>query len=450
MAADRGRARAALGSVRVRTTVAAVVVVGAALVIASAALVVMLRRSLTADVRASAELRARAVLSALEAGAASTDVVRVGDPEEELVQVVDHRGDVVAASSNVEGMPPVADVAHGGARRVDGLPFEDDPFLVVAEQRGFTTVLVGRTMETVTESGAAVTPLLAAGVPLLLVVVGAAAWWMTGRALAPVDDMRARVEAISASALDRRVPAPAGDDEIARLAATMNAMLARLQAAQERQRRLVSDASHELRSPVATIRQHAEVARSHPDRTSVEDLARTVLAEDERLQRLVDDLLLLTRMDEGARDADEPVDLDDVVFGEAARLRAATRLRVDTRAVSAARVSGHAGRLGRLVRNLADNAARHARSTVAFSLRDADDAVVLAVDDDGDGVPPGERERVFERFVRLDEARGRDAGGSGLGLAIVAEVAAAHGGTVSVVDAPIGGARFEVRLPAVE
>lgn len=436
---------------RVRTALASVVVVGAALVVASVAMVFSLRRSLTDDVRASARLRADAVAADVRAGAA-LDEVRVGDAEEELVQVVDGSGRVVASSANVAGAGPVTDVEAGDARRVEGLPFEDDPFLVVAvDAGGGTTVLAGRTLETVTESSAAAAGLLAAGVPLLLVVVGVAAWWMAGRALAPVEAMRAQVEAISAAQLHRRVPRPAGDDEIARLAATMNGMLARLDAAQERQRRLVSDASHELRSPVAAIRQHAEVALTHPSRATVEDLARTVLAESGRLERLVDDLLLLTRMDErGDAATTDPVDLDDLLLDEAARLRDATALRIDTRAVSAGRVRGHAGRLGRLVRNLADNAARHAASAIAFSLRAADGVVVLTVDDDGDGVPPADRERVFERFVRLDAARARDVGGSGLGLAIVAEIATAHRATVAVGRAPLGGARFEVRFPGAE
>jgi signal transduction histidine kinase len=155
-----------------------------------------------------------------------------------------------------------------------------------------------------------------------------------------VEAIRAEVDAISGDALHRRVPDPPAGDEIGRLARTMNRMLGRLEQAQARQRRLVADASHELRSPVATIRQHAEVALAHPDRTTTE-LAGTVLAEDLRLQRLAEDLLLLTRADEHTLALRRrPVDLDDLVFDEARRVRGATGLRVDTTAVSAGRVEG--------------------------------------------------------------------------------------------------------------
>jgi signal transduction histidine kinase len=228
----------------------------------------------------------------------------------------------------------------------------------------------------------------------------------------------------------------------------MNRMLERLEQAQARQRRLVSDASHELRSPVAAIRQHAEVALAHPDRTTTAELAETVLAEDLRLQRLAEDLLLLTRADEhtlGLRR--RPVDLDDLVFDEARRLRGVSRLRVDTTAVSAGRVDADAAGLRRVLRNLGDNAVRHAAGQVAFSVAERDGVVRLRVDDDGPGIPEADRERVFERFVRLDDARARDDGGSGLGLAIVAELVAAHGGTVAITPSPTGGTRVEVALP---
>jgi signal transduction histidine kinase len=263
-----------------------------------------------------------------------------------------------------------------------------------------------------------------------------------------VEAIRAEVDAISAAALHRRVPDPPADDEIGRLARTMNRMLERLERAQARQRRLVSDASHELRSPVAAIRQHAEVALAHPDRTTTAELAATVLAEDLRLQRLAEDLLLLTRADEHTLALRRrPVDLDDLVFDEARRLRDTTGLRVDTTAVSAGRVDGDAAGLRRVLRNLGDNAARHAAGRLAFSVAERDGLVLLGIDDDGPGIPEADRERVFERFVRLDDARGRDDGGSGLGLAIVAELARAHGGTVAVASSPLGGARVEVTLP---
>jgi signal transduction histidine kinase len=228
----------------------------------------------------------------------------------------------------------------------------------------------------------------------------------------------------------------------------MNRMLDRLQRAQARQRRFVSDASHELRSPVTAIRQHAEVALAHPDRATTTELAGTVLVEDLRIQRLVEDLLVLTGADEHAlAPRRRPVDLDDLVFEEARRLRDAADLRINTGEVSAARVHGDPSGLRRVLRNLGDNAAQHASTHVKFALDERTDVAVLAVDDDGPGIPVADRERVFERFVRLDDARARDDGGSGLGLAIVAELVGAHGGTVAVASSPLGGARIEVTLP---
>ena len=228
----------------------------------------------------------------------------------------------------------------------------------------------------------------------------------------------------------------------------MNSMLQRLEEGHQRERRLVSDASHELRSPITSIRQHAEVALSHPDTTTIEELAAVVLEEDARLQRIVEDLLLLSSLDEGSLHLRmAPTDLDDVVLEEATRLRATTDLRIGTDAVSAGRVAGDRPKLERLVRNLTDNAARHASGLVVLSLRTSDEGVLFAVEDDGQGVPTEDRERILERFVRLDEARDRDSGGSGLGLAIVRELAIAHGATLLVTEASIGGARFEVRFP---
>jgi signal transduction histidine kinase len=439
--------------IRVRTTAAAVLVVGVGLVVAAVSMVGFLERSLRDDVRSAALNRAETIATDLAADAVPP-VLDVGDEEEEFAQVLDSGGSIVAASGNLAGLGVMAALEPGQDGIVEHVPFESGPFLVVARSAptpdGPVTVVVGRTLEDVGEATGAVIASLAVGIPLLVLLVGAVTWRVVGRALAPVEAIRAEVEAISSEELHRRVPDPRGADEIARLAATMNRMLARLEDGQLRQRRFVSDASHELRSPVASIRQRAEVALEHPEKVDLRELAEVVLEEDARLQRIVEDLLLLTRIDEGtARAGTEPVDLDDLVFQEAARLRGATALTVDTSGVSAARVRGDRTQLERLLRNLTDNAARHARRTIAMSLRDRDAAAVLTVDDDGPGIAPGDRDRVFDRFVRLDEARDRDSGGSGLGLSIVREVAALHGGSVTASDAPLGGARFEVRLRSV-
>jgi signal transduction histidine kinase len=442
-----------MGTVRVRTTVAAAVVVGVAMAVGAVALVAVLQETLTREVRTAARLRATDVAAILESGIRPGEL-RIDDAEDLLVQVLDRDGQVVASSPNVRGLPAVARLRPGESLQVRVPIDNDDAFLAVAAaadtNEGRRTVVVARTLDTVGESTRIVSALLAVGLPVLLLVVAATTWRVVGRALAPVEAIRREVDGISAAQLHRRVPDPPGSDELARLATTMNRMLGRLERAHERQRRFVSDASHELRSPVASIRQHAEVALAHPDRTSATELAATVLAEDLRIQRLIEDLLLLAHADEHTlRLRRRPVDLDDLVFDEARHLRDATDLQIDTAAVSAGRIHGDVAGLRRVLRNLGDNAARHASSRVCFALAERDGAVVLAVDDDGPGIPQADRERVLQRFVRLDDARARDAGGSGLGLAIVAELVAAHGGTIGIADSPFGGARLELRLPSV-
>jgi signal transduction histidine kinase len=385
----------------------------------------------------------------IEAGDAPT---LEGDSEDEFVQVLDEAGRVVDASPNVDGKPALADLAPEETVRLEAVPFEDGSFLVVAvaarSPQGLRTITVGRNLDDIGEATGAVAPLLAAGVPVLVMVVAGVTWWITGRALQPVESIRAEVEAISATGLDRRVPEPTTGDEIARLAVTMNRMLARLESSQARQRRFVSDAAHELRSPVASIRQHTEVALTHPDDTPVGDLADIVHTENLRVEQLVDDLLLLARLDEGEVAGDEQVDLDDIVLAEASRLHATTPFTIDTTGVGAGRVLGHASELERVVRNLADNAARHAESTIALGVSDTGASVVLTIDDDGPGIDEAHRDKVFDRFVRLDGARARDGGGAGLGLSIVRAVVEAHGGEVSASKGPRGGARVRARLPS--
>ncbi|MGQ0825543.1 MAG: sensor histidine kinase [Actinomycetota bacterium] len=435
-----------------RTTAAAAAVVAIALLIGSVALVVALRNALTREVRTVAELRADDVVAALESTGRIDTIA--GGGEEEFIQVLDPEDDVVAASANLRDAPPVADLGPGDSATMD-VPLDEDPFLVVARaaetERGRLTVLVGRSIDDVDESTSALRALLLVGGPLLVLLVAGTTWVLVGRALAPVESIRREVDAISASQLHRRVPEPRGSDEIARLAATMNRMLDRLEASTARQRRFVSDASHELRSPVAVIRQYAEVALAHPHSMTMTELAENVLAEDLRVQNLVDDLLMLARADEAMLSLHaRPVDIDDLVLAEATRLRDTTPLRIDTADVSAGRVSGDEAALRRVLRNVGENAARHARDAVAFGVEESNGHVVVTVDDDGPGVAPAERARVFERFVRLDDARGRLDGGSGLGLAIVTELITAHSGAVSLADSPLGGARVEIRLPGAD
>lgn len=308
------------------------------------------------------------------------------------------------------------------------------------------TVVVARTLAGADDAAASATGLLAVAVPAVSALVVGMVWLVVGRSLRPVERIRADVEAIEAHDLRRRVAQPGGRDEVARLARTMNGMLDRLQHSQAAQRAFVSNASHELRSPVAAIRQHAQVALKHPDALAPTELAAVVDDEAARMEELVSGLLLLARLDEGALGEPVEIDLDDLVLAEASRLRA-LGVTVRTVDVGPAQVRGDELLLRSAVRNIAENARRHARSVVEFGVRQDAEAATIVVDDDGPGVPEADRERVFRRFERSDDARARDTGGSGLGLAIVAEAARSVGGEARLDASPLGGARLSIRIP---
>jgi signal transduction histidine kinase len=441
---------AARGSVRLLTTLASMVVVAVALLVGAVAFIGIVERSLAAEVLTSVQTRAADLVALVETGA-PLDRLIDEQADDEFIQVVDADGEAVAASPGLGGESPVIDLETGESAATD-VPFDDERFLVYAAAaragNDAYRILVGRTLEPVAEATRLVAGLLTIGLPLVLAFVALTTWVVVGRALAPVDRMRAQVDAIGVRELDRRVETPPADDEIARLARTLNRMLARLEASHARQRQFVADTSHELRSPIASIREQAEVALAHPGRVEIESLAASVHADALRLQALVDDLLLLARADEQTLELrSRPVDLDDAVFAEARSMRRASGPAIDVSAVSAARVMGDEASLRRVVRNLLENATRSAERDVVVSLSDLDGFARLRIDDDGPGIPAAERDRVFERFVRLDEARARGSGGVGLGLAIVAELVRQHGGSVVVLEAPIGGARLEVNLP---
>jgi signal transduction histidine kinase len=437
-----------LATIRAITTTVATTVVAIALVIGAAGLIAALRRTMVDEVAEAARAQGSDVVRELEAGRPL--ILEVAGADEQLIQVMTPAGAVVASSLNMAGRPAVVRLAPGQSAQTI-TPLDDDEFVAVAvgaqTPNGSRVVLVARALVDVLDTTTVITRLLIIGLPLVVAVVALTTWFAVGRVLAPVEAIRREVDGISAAQLHRRVPQPKRDDEIGRLAATMNRMLERLESARNSQRRFVSDASHELRSPITTIRQHSEVALAHPDRVTTAELAEVVLAEQQRIQRLVEDLLLLARADENVPLAREAVDLDDLAFEEGHRLRSTTSKRVDTSGVSAARVQGDADALRRMFRNVGENAARHASSRVHITLVERGNEVVITVDDDGPGIPESERARVLQRFVRLDEARSRDEGGSGLGLSIVDEVVRGHGGSMSIGRSPLGGARITVTLP---
>jgi signal transduction histidine kinase len=367
--------------------------------------------------------------------------------------------DELAAQLQQSGQPeslnvPGAQVIHRDGIiyfQINGRPPPREAVYETRRKVGDVVLVAQRSLAEVDGTVDDMTTMMFVVVPILIALVALAAWYFTGRALKPVEAIRVEAEAITGSTMHRRVPEPDTDDEVGRLARTMNAMLGRLEESSQRQRRFVSDASHELRSPLASIRTNLEVALRNGDTTHWPSVASRVLAEDERMEDTVSELLDLARLDEapdGTPVSSLPeVDLDELVHDETVRDH---HVLINTTRVSAGRVHGRREQLARVVRNLLDNADRHARTMVAIELHnDADTGTVeLTVDDDGPGIAPGDRERVFDRFTRLDDGRARDAGGLGLGLSMVKAIVEQHGGTVTIDDAPLGGARVTVALPA--
>ena len=293
---------------------------------------------------------------------------------------------------------------------------------------------------------------LGAVVPLLSLTLGALVWALLGRALRPVEELRRGAEAVTARGGPGSLPVPAAGAELGDLARTLNAMLDRLEASAERQRAFVADAAHELRSPVAALRVSVDIAQQHPDAYTSAELAADLGGEVQRLDRLVDDLLVLARLG-ATTTARETVDLrdlaEDVVGGSVVAAQASTPSRpvgtglprVEVRGAGTAATDRTAA--GRVVRNLVDNALRHSASRVLVEVRDGR----VVVEDDGPGIAESDRERVFERFTRLEDGRQRDAGGSGLGLSIAREVARDLGGDVTLTETEGRGVRATFTLP---
>jgi signal transduction histidine kinase len=313
-------------------------------------------------------------------------------------------------------------------------------------------VYVATSLAQVNAAVGSLTTLFALGLPLVLFIVALAMWRAVGQVLRPVDEIRRRASVIGGADLSQRVPVPHSTDEIATLAVTMNEMLQRLELSARRQRQFVGDASHELRSPLAALRAQVDVALAHPEDPGSAGVLDSVQDQVARMSTLVDDLLFLARSAESAPvSVAGIVDLDELLLGEVQRLREAGGPAVELVGVRAARVNGSERDLARMLRNLTENAREHASSEVALQLRLTDDLAEIVVIDDGAGIREEDRERVFERFTRLDDARARNArgGGAGVGLSIARQVARDHGGSIVVTSRPDGasGAAFVVRLP---
>lgn len=440
-------------SIRFRITAIATAVVAVVLVLAGVSLVTVQRALLTDSLDEALTQRADdivALLAGEELPAEFSQGAREG-----FAQLVGGDGAVLVATPNLRGFPPVDIVTEPGEmvtmQTVEGLEVDDDRFRVLSRVlEGIGVLHVGTTYDVVSESAGTLISALAVTIPVVMAAIAALVWWLVGRTLEPVEDIRSEVAEIGSTDLHRRVPGTGSGDEIDRLSGTMNAMLSRLEESITRQQRFVADASHEMRNPLTRMRSALEVelatATIH-DREMVQGVLEEVIG----LQHMVEDMLFMARADAGHGQLKfKKVDLDDVVLREARRIRNHERVEVDLSKVSAAHVYGDSGQLGRAIRNLLANAERHAASRIRLTLTEEDGEAVLTVADDGPGIPPEHGELIFERFTRLDESRNADSGGTGLGLPIAREVASIHGGSLDLVAGDGLGATFRMTVPLAD
>lgn len=441
-------------SLRVRLTAAGVSLAAAIFAIGGAVTITLYSRSLTLSAQHYTAQTGAAVASRVTSQWLPDPIPMPDGPGVPRVQVLDSRGSVVTGDPSSAGQPAMYRLPAGVSHRqltIGRLPLLGGSAATVyavsvRTPGGPETVVAAMPLSGVAARVSEAIGATAGTCAGALVVVGIVAWLTAGRVLRPVEHMRTRATAIAASAdPSGRLPRP-GTDELGRLAETLNAMLASLEHSAERQRRFVADAAHELRTPLAGLTASLEVARQHAG-IPRDPLIGDLLAGHRRLSRTLNDLLVLAALDGRAPEKMMPVDLAGVVTDCSRRSvpeGVSLRLGILQRAV----VLGSESQLSRMVTNLVDNAVRHARGTVELSVTASPGWARISVTDDGPGIPPPDRERVWDRFVRLDGDRSEATGGSGLGLAIVREIAVAHGGQAAVDSASPGpGAEFAIRLP---
>jgi signal transduction histidine kinase len=433
-------------SLRARVTLGATAVVMLGVALVAAGILLGVRRSLIAGVDNAALQRATDV-AGLAAHGGIRGTIPFSGSDTAAVQVLDAAGAPIAATPDLNGNEPIVPVPlpeslrAGTPATVTDLPVgAGGDYRVVAVPAQLNgapaTVVVAQSLAEEQRSFAGLVAGLAMGLPVIVALVAATTWAVTGATLRPVNSLRREVDQISATDVQHRLELPGSQDEIHQLATTLNAMLGRLALASQAQRQFVADAAHELRTPLTAAIVDAETAASAADPQAWASLGPVLLTDLRRLGDLVDDLLALAHLDDpGYRARWRALDLDDVVLAELQRARQAGRL-VDGSNVEAARVTGDPTAMTRVVRNLVDNAVRHAATRVGVALEDGGKHVTLSVFDDGPGIPAADRQRVFDRFARLNPARDRGSGGTGLGLAIVRELVGAHGGRVWVSDPP--------------
>lgn len=442
-------------SLRTRATLLGTLAFAVLLAVGAVLLVATLDSRLTTSSDQVDRARVRELVQLAESGDLPETLRLVHDNA--MAQVVGPDGEVIAASANLTGRPAVADLAATTSPQLATFAAPDDEEVETyrvwfastgsggSAGSGTVTVYVGSSLETVDEATSALRRSLWIGVPAAILVLGTVIWLLIGRVLGRLDRIRAEVDQISETSLDRRVAGDGAADEVGRLARTMNAMLGRLEASAKRQRDFVADVSHDLQSPLTGQRTTLELALARPEQTDLHKLCVDMLGATGEMERLVGDLLVLASMDAGASVDPTLFDLDELVLEETTRARTGTDIVVRTSRVSAAPAYAHPGDVRRIVRNLIENAVVYAEGVVEIVVGVDGDRAVLDLVDDGPGIDPDDRERVFDRFYRADSARSRGAG-SGLGLAIARSLAERSGGDLRVLDST-GGAHLRLTLP---
>ncbi|WP_214316994.1 sensor histidine kinase [Nonomuraea sediminis] len=436
-------------SVRARVTLAAIVVAALALGLAAAILAVTVPRALRSQVIDGVEQAVQWQAADARLGTIPADLST--PPGVDFLQIIGPGGQILGNSPQAARAGRLSNLATPQPDRVystygkPGRLASRAPYYIAAmttqSPRGQVTVYAAEDIAGAEQAIRIFYLLLAFAFPVLLLMVAGGAWAAVGNGLRPVERIRSRLADITASDLGRRVPVPRTDDEIAALATTTNDTLSRMERSAETQRKFVSDASHELRSPIAALCTQLDLALAYPDETDWPEVCRRAREAAHRLSDIIEELLMMARLDAGAVPDRKVVNLSEL-----AAVREGRRVPLMMNLAAGTRVYGSPTQLDRLLTNLLDNADRHAATRVDLSVAVEDGSVVLTVTDDGNGIAPEDRERVFERFIRLKEGRERDTGGSGLGLALAREIAAAHHGTLAIADhSP--GARFVARFP---
>jgi signal transduction histidine kinase len=446
---------------RWQSTVAAVAVVAIAILAGGLLLLLTLQSALLSGTDSVLHTKVQDVAALIRSQDAAEASLAVASTlkKDPAVQIINSAGKVIGASEPRLLSTPLSELrppaGTDAAERLSApalLGDADVHYVVVLgldDGGEMIWVLGSQTIQPQSDAVRTVMWFLLIAMPLLLGVVGLAVYFLVGRSLRQVDTIREQVSHIGAGRLSERVDVPGTRDELQALATTMNSMLDRIETADQKQRQFVSDASHELRGPLTTLRTGLDISVADLSGETWQGMQPILTEETERLQALVEDLLSLSKADDpGMAVRREDVDLDDVLASELRRLKATSKHRIVAHIVPV-KVEGDPVRLGQVFRNVLDNAERHATGTIVAELTVAARNVVVTIDDDGRPVPVADRERIFGRFVRLDESRARHQGGSGLGLAIARGITEAHGGRLISTETARGWCRFEICLPSV-